>query len=207
MSPETVPCWHWWLRGAACLTVALLSGLAGTKRWCQWGEAALAPVCSVISQTNPTASAKNAMAPASVLCNPNADWDLTGLTPMSTPHLVCGQLFLWTKRWRHSLCPTEPSYSKIKHLGIMLNVFPGRSIRLWTPFVSFWLSKICSLNHFEDVSYLLSRCFATNCCQENKTQWVWHYQCPDWKKTIFLAVIKKQLEMNAIRWSCSPLQI
>lgn len=30
---------------------------------------------------------------------------------------------------------------------------------------------------------------------------------PERKKTIFPAVIKKQLEMNAIRWSCSPSQI
>lgn len=199
MSPETVPCWHWWLRGAACLTVALLSGLTGTKRWCQWGEAALAPVCSVISQTNPTASAKNAMAPASVLCNPNADWDLTGLTPMSTPHLVCGQLFLWTKRWRHSLCPTgKQDWSRWKHgrvdlhwaiilqnktLTYNVECVSRKKYQVVNPFC--WLSKICSLNRFEDMSYLLSRSFATNCCQENKTQWVWHYQCQKERKLSF----------------------
>lgn len=60
-------------------------------------------VCSVISQTNPIATAKNAMASASVPCDPHVDLDLTGLTSMSTPHLVCGQLFLWTRRWHHGL--------------------------------------------------------------------------------------------------------
>lgn len=124
VSPETVPCWHWWLRGTACLTVALLSGLAGTKRWCQQGEAALAPVCSVISQTNPIATAKNAMAPASVPCDPHVDLDLTGLTSMSTPHLVCGQFFLWTKKWGHSLSvgPTcKRDRSLWKHIRADLN--------------------------------------------------------------------------------------
>lgn len=68
--PQTVLCCYWWLCGAVCLTLALWSGLVGTKCWCQQGEATLAPVCSVISQTNPTASARNALAPTCVLCDP-----------------------------------------------------------------------------------------------------------------------------------------
>lgn len=77
VSLQTVLCCYWWLCGSRCLTVALWSGLVGTKLWCQWGEATLVPVCSVISQTNPAASARNALS-----SNPCPAWPPCCIGPL-----------------------------------------------------------------------------------------------------------------------------
>lgn len=88
MSPQTVLCFFWWLCGAGCLTVALWGGLAWTKHWCQLGEAILVPVCSVISQTNQTPSAKNALAPTCVLRDPSVARGACCVWPPCQPFAV-----------------------------------------------------------------------------------------------------------------------
>lgn len=66
LSARAVPCFYW-----RCLIGDLWTGLAVTKLWCQLGEATLASVCSIISQTSPIALARNALPLTSVLFDPN----------------------------------------------------------------------------------------------------------------------------------------